>query len=259
MQGARCRALRLPVEIQAVQATGSHVVGCAGPTGRIGAARVIGMRYLSLIRYSGRIPGRSAIVATTIIGALVLVSSVTSAQGSYGGGAGGMGGPGGRQSQGGGNNPPLARNVLDPHTEVLLKAMDPDNPIAVILAAKNDLKLTDSQTTVMYKIHDTMVQEQNPARIALDTLGPNPSMKSIDFLHLTTEGRDSLIAHRKAVAAANGVIHDAARSAQEKALAVLSPDQQKQLLDLEVHLRQERDLPHDTGSEQYTKPGGSSH
>ncbi len=199
-----------------------------------------------------RIPVGVALIAAILVGALALDSSRAVGQG-YGGGGGGA--PGGRQSQGGGNNPPLARNVLDPHTEVLLKALDPNNPIAVILAAQKDLKLSDSEMTALYKIHDTMVHQQAPARVALDTLGPNPSMKSIDIAHLTAGGRDSLISHRKAVAAANGEIHDAARVAQEQALALLTPDQQKQLLDLESHLRQVRDTPHDTGSEEYSKPG----
>ena len=140
---------------------------------------------------------------------------------------------------------------------MLLKASDPDNPIALILAARQDLKLTDSQVTLMYKIHDQMVHEDAPARLSLDTLGPNPSLKSIDLAHLTTAGRDSLITHRKAVAAANGQIHDAARTARERALEVLSPDQQVQLINIELHVRQARDTPHDTGSEEYTKPGGS--
>jgi hypothetical protein len=213
------------------------------------------MHSFSLLRFGGRMPVRMTIGATLIIGALVNASSVASAQG-MGGGMGGGGAPGGRQ---GSNNPPVARNVLDPHTLVLINAMDPDNPIALILAARKDLKLTDSQATAMYKIHDGMVHQQTPGRVALDTLGPNPSLKSIDLAHLTTEGRDSLIAHRKAVAAANGVIHDAARMAHEQALAVLTPDQQKQLTDLETHLRQARDQPHDTGTDEYTKPGLSSH
>jgi hypothetical protein len=228
-----------------------------GSAGRFGAGRITEMRDFTLIkRLLLRVPVRAALIAALFVGALALDSLAAGAQG-YGGAPGAGGGAGGRPGSSGGNNPPLARNVLDPHTEVLLKALDPNNPIAVILAAQKDLKLSDSEMTVLYRIHDSMVQQQAPARVALDTLGPNPSMKSIDLAHLTTEGRDSLIAHRKAVAAANGEIHDAARVAQERALALLTPDQQKQLLDLESHLRQVRDTPHDTGTDEYTKPGSS--
>ena len=210
---------------------------------------------------AGGVKRAGARMALVILGSAAAFATIGSSQtlaqayGGAGPGGGAQGAPGSR----GGGNPPTARNILDPHTEMLLKASDPDNPIALILAARKDLKLTDSQTTLMYKIHDQMIHEEAPARLALDTLGPNPSLKLIDLTHLTTEGRDSLIAHRKAVAAANGQIHDAARTARERALEVLSPDQQRQLIDLETHIRQARDMPHDTGTEEYTKPGGSSH
>jgi len=228
-----------------------------GGAGRFGAGRITEMHDFMFFKRLLRITVRASLIAAMFVGALAVDSLTAVAQG-YGGAPGGSGGAGGRPGgSGGGNNPPLARNVLDPHTEVLLKAMDPNNPIAVILAAQKDLKLSDSEMTALYRIHDSMVQQQAPARVALDTLGPNPSMKSIDLAHLTTAGRDSLISHRKAVAAANGEIHDAARLAQERALALLTPDQQRQLLDLESRLRQVRDTPHDTGTDEYTKPGSS--
>jgi hypothetical protein len=212
------------------------------------------MARLSFVRLPRSISAGGAIVAAAIM-TLGLVSSMASAQGYGGQPGGGGGGTLGAPGRGGSNNPPVARNVLDPHMLVLINAMDPDNPIALILAARKDLKLTDSQTTMMYKIHDNMVTQQTPARLALDTLGPNPSIKSIDLAHLTTEGRDSLISHRKAVAAANGQIHDAARVAHERAMADLTPEQQKELTDLELRVRQARDQPHDTGTDEYTKPG----
>jgi hypothetical protein len=188
-------------------------------------------------------------LAVAVAVGLALRPSVALAQGGMQpGGAG----PGGRGS----NNPPIARNTLDPHMLDMVKAMDPDNPIALILAARTDLKLTESQIANLYKIHDSMVHEQAHSRTALDTLGPNPSFKSIDLVHLTAAGRDSLLGHRKAVAAANGEIHDAARAAREQALAVLTPEQQLKLIELELHVRQASETPHDTGTEQYSKPNG---
>jgi hypothetical protein len=99
-----------------------------------------------------------------------------------------------------------------------------------------------------------MVHQMAHARMELDTLGPNPSMKSIDFAHLTASGRDSLLEHRKAVAAANGELHDAARNARDQAMALLDPDQQQHLVGLEAKVRQAAETPHDTGTEDYSKP-----
>jgi hypothetical protein len=189
------------------------------------------------------------ILAVALVAGLALRPTLALAQGGAQPGGGSMGSPGGR-----GNNPPVARNTLDPHMLDMIKAMDPDNPIALILAARTDLKLTESEIAGLYKVHDSMVHQQAAGRLALDTLGPNPSIKSIDLVHLTAAGRDSLIGHRKAVAAANGQIHDAARAAREQALAVLTPEQQLKLIDLELHVRSASESPHDTGTEDYTKP-----
>jgi hypothetical protein len=161
------------------------------------------------------------------------------AQGGLGGG--GMGS--GRHDMGS----PSSRRTLDPHMAVLIRADDPNDPTALILAARTDLKLSDSETTALYRVRMEMQTNQSAARAALDTLGPNPPLSSMDLTHLTPAGRDTLIAHRKAVAAANGQLHDAAIRARGQALAVLLPDQQRQLIDLEQHVRQERETPHDSG------------
>jgi hypothetical protein len=129
----------------------------------------------------------------------------------------------------------------------LIRADDPNNPIALMTAARGDLRLSDSEVTALTTVQMELQRDQAAGRAALDTLGPNPRASSIDFAHLTPAGRDSLISHRKAVAAANGQLHDAAVTARQRALAILTPDQQRQFLDLEQRVRIARDTPHDTG------------
>jgi hypothetical protein len=192
-------------------------------------------------RYSGRV--------LLVVFGLLFVPALTWAQGGMGGG--GMGS--GRHDMG---SPPMHR-TLDPHMATLIRADNPDDPTSLLLAARSDLKLSDSEVTAMYQVRTVMQTGQASARTALDTLGPNRSMSSIDFAHITPAGRDSLIAHRKAVAAANGQIHDAAVAARLRALAVLTPEQQKQFLNLEQHVRQERNTPHDSADD--GDQGGRKH
>ncbi len=138
---------------------------------------------------------------------------------------GGMGSaPGMRGRPEGGGLPPV-HSIIDPHLAALARAADPDNPLALIMAARGDLGLTDPETAALYTIRTAMERSQGAARTALDTLGPNTPLASIDLVHLTPAGRDSLIAHRKAVAAAMGAVHDAAVHAREAALAVLTDQQ----------------------------------
>jgi len=172
-----------------------------------------------------------------LVGA-VSMSAMTLAQSGMGGG--GMGS--GRHDMGA---PPMHRS-LDPHMAALIRADNPDDPTALALAARPELKLSDSEVSAIYVVRTALQGNTSAARSALDTLGPNPPLSSIDFSHITPTGRDSLIAHRKAVAAANGQIHDAAIAAQRQLLALLSTDQQRQFLDLQQHVRQERNTPHDS-------------
>jgi len=171
---------------------------------------------------------------------LLCAPDVLRAQGGLGGG--GMGS--GRHEMGA----PATHRTLDPHMLALMRADDPDDPTSLILAARSDLKLSDSETTAMYAVRMAMQTSQAAARTALDTLGPNQPLSSIDVTHLTPAGRDSLIAHRKAVATANGQLHDAAIAARQHALTVLTPEQQKEFLDLQQRVRQEEQTPHDTTS-----------
>lgn len=179
---------------------------------------------------------RVVLLLAILLGAVFAGASTAWAQGY-------SGGPGRRDMQG----PPDSRREVDPHMLALIRADDPNNPITLMSAARSDLRLSDSEVTALSTIQMELQRDQAAARTALDTLGPNPRASSIDFAHLTPGGRDSLIAHRKAVAAANGQLHDAAITARQHALAILSPDQQRQFLDLEQRVRIERDTPHDTG------------
>jgi len=137
-------------------------------------------------------------------------------------------------------------HYLDPHIADLIRATNPNDPTSFILAARQDLKLSDSEVTALYSVRMVMQTNQTAARNALDTLGPNPKVSSIDWAHITPAGRDSLIAHRKAVAEANGQLHDAAIAAQDRALAILSVDQRSHLIDLQRHVEEEKNLPHDS-------------
>ena len=146
--------------------------------------------------------------------------------------------------------PPIRRE-LDPHMLALIRADDPNNPVALMIAARSDLKLSDSEVTALSTVQMELQRNQAAGRTALDTLGPNAPISSINFASLTAAGRDSLISHRKAVAAANAQIHDAAVVARQQALALLTSDQQRHFLDLENRVRIERDTPHDTGQKQH--------
>jgi len=184
--------------------------------------------------------------------ALVLAQAGMGGMGGGGMGGSGMGGGGRGHDMG---SPPMHR-TLDAHMIALIRADNPDDPTSLILAARNDLKLSDSEVTAIYQVRTVMLASQSTARSALDTLGPNPPVSSIDWSHITPAGRDSLIAHRKAVAAANGQIHDAAVTAQQQLLALLTADQQKQLLALQQRVRQERNTPHDTSETDDGRGGG---
>jgi hypothetical protein len=201
-----------------------------------------------LTRLSGRLAWQA--VAGLCIPAAVL------AQGGMGMGSGMGGGGMGGGGRGHDMGSPQMHRTLDPHMAALIRADNPDDPTSLILAARTDLKLSDSEVTAIYQVRTVMQGHQAPGRIALDTLGPNPPLSSIDWSHITPGGRDSLIAHRKAVAAANGQIHDAAIAAQQHVFDLLTADQQKQLLALQQHVREERNTPHDSSDTDDSQGGG---
>ena len=147
---------------------------------------------------------------------------------------------------GNGHNNDTEHHTLDPHIADLIRASNPNDPTSFILVARPDLNLTDSEVTAMYRVRMEMLSGQQAARNALDTLGPNQKLSSIDFAHITPAGRDSIIAHRKAVADANNQIHDVAIVAQQKVLAILTQEQRSRLIDLQKHVQEEERLPHDS-------------
>ena len=78
-------------------------------------------------------------------------------------------------------------------------------------------------------------------------------------MHMTPTSRDSIIAHRKAVAAANNQVHDAAVAARQEIVSMMTAEQQKSLIDLEQRVREERSLPHDSAEgEEGFKSHGSA-
>jgi len=147
---------------------------------------------------------------------------------------------------GSGKNNDTEHHTLDPHIADLIRATNPNDPTSFILAARSDLNLSDSEVTGLYRVRMEMQSNQQAAKNALDTLGPVRPLRASDFAHITPAGRDSILAQRKAVAVANGQLHDAAIVAQGKAVALLSPDQRSHLIDLQKHVEEEQRLPHDS-------------
>lgn len=190
----------------------------------------------------------------------VCVPALVLAQAGMGGPGGGMGSSGmGGGGRGHDMGAPPMHWTLDAHMIALIRADNPDDPTSLVLAARPDLKLSDSEVTAIYQVRTVMQVSQSAARSALDTLGPNPPLSSINWSHITPGGRDSLLAHCKAVAAANGQIHDAAVVAQQQLLALFTADQQKQLLALQQRVRQERNTPHDSSDSDDNRSGGGRH
>lgn len=145
-----------------------------------------------------------------------------------------------------GKNDQSEHHTLDPHIADLIRAENPDDPTSFMLAARTDLRLSDSEVTALYRVRMELQTRQAAARNALDTLGPNRPVSSVDWAHISPATRDSMIAHRKAVAAANGQLHDAALVAQQQALAILTPEQRGRLVDVQRHVEDEERLPHDS-------------
>jgi hypothetical protein len=155
-------------------------------------------------------------------------------------------GPTFAHAQMGGDKGSDEHHTLDPHIADLIHAQNPDDPTSFLLAARTDLKLSDSEVTALYTVRMVMQSHQQAAHNALDTLGPIQPISSIDWAHITSAGRDSLLAHRKAIATANGQLRDAALAAQTQALTILTPEQRNRLIDLQRHVEEEKMLPHDS-------------
>lgn len=156
--------------------------------------------------------------------------SVASAQGygggGYGGGGMGMGHHGGGRAMGNGG--------VDRHTAMLARAYDADNPIALMLASRTDLKLVDSQTVSLQFLDARLRDRNTPLRAQLDSLRPQgDSSQPIDWANITPRQRDSIITTRKAIAQTMGAIHDNVVQTRTDALATMTPAQQKQYADIE--------------------------
>jgi len=143
--------------------------------------------------------------------------------------------------------------------------MDPERPIPFIIEHRSDLTLADSQITRLNLIQNRLDAADRSAHLAIDTLPPQ-STTPIDWAHITPTQRDSLIAYRRAMSAANAALHDNALTARTEALAVLSTDQQARMRSvnqgiINKQLEAQRPAPASSGSHvggtgQQGGPGG---
>jgi hypothetical protein len=174
-----------------------------------------------------------------MVAATVVFAGVTFASGmftparaqSYGGPGGGRGG------RGGDNNSLL--NTPDPHVVAMAKAIsaDPEDPLPMILADRNEIKLTDSQTVTLSMLESRLRIDNGPLHDKLDELRPPGVNAKPDYAHLDSAGRDSLVKARAAIAQTMGAIHDNDLAARQAAFEVLTPDQRNAITDLEKRVR----------------------
>jgi hypothetical protein len=166
---------------------------------------------------------------------VIFSASVASAQGYGGGGGFGGGGMGGMgRHGGGGRSTGNGGSSVDQHTAMLARAYDADNPVALMLASRTDLKLADSQVVSLQFLEARIRDRNQPLRAQLDSLRPQgDSSQPIDWANITPRERDSIITTRKAVAQTMGAIHDNVVQTRTDALATMTPAQQKQYADIE--------------------------
>lgn len=177
--------------------------------------------------------GAWAIVAVTImVACATLASGVLSVASAQAGGPGG-----GRGGRGSDNNTPL--NAPDPHVVAMAKIMvaDPEDPIPMILADRNEIKLNDSATVALSMLESKLRIDNAPLRNALDSLRPPGINTKPDYAHLDSAGRDSLVKARAAIARTMGAIHDNDLAARLGAFSILTPDQRNAITDLEKRVR----------------------
>ncbi len=154
-----------------------------------------------------------------------------SAQGYPGGGGMGTGGGGRHGGHRGGQQ---GGNRVDPKVAAAAAAYNPDDPVALALASRADLKLADSQVVALDAIEGRLLGADAPIRARLESLRPpGDSAKQVDWSKVTPDQRDSILGVRKAVAEATGAIHDNVLKARTDLMAALTPDQQQQFTDLE--------------------------
>ncbi|HXB26733.1 MAG TPA: Spy/CpxP family protein refolding chaperone [Gemmatimonadaceae bacterium] len=136
-----------------------------------------------------------------------------------------------------------------PDTTALKQPMDPENPTPFIILHRSELKLADSQVTSLQSIGAQLSMHVRPLKDSLDDLRSAapppraPNSPGVPPVPMTAEQRDNLLASRRATARLLGEVHDAGRTAREQAIAVLNPDQQKKLKNLQDQLAFESRMP----------------
>lgn len=132
--------------------------------------------------------------------------------------------------------------------------MDQERPIGFMIEHRKEINLADSQVTKLGNIQSRLDAADRPAHLAMDTLPSAPS-GPIDYAHLTPGARDSLIARRRAVSQANGMLHDNALAARTEAFASLTPDQQKRVQSINASIVNKQ---LDADRKPVTNPGGGT-
>lgn len=188
-----------------------------------------------MIRIAGELAnglGTWVVVATVVFAAAMLASGVFTPAAAQAGGPGG-----GRGGRGSDNNSML--NAPDPHIVAMAKSIsaDPEDPIPMILADRNEIKLTDSQTVVLSMLESRLRIDNGPLRNRLDELRPPGVNTKPDYAHFDAASRDSLVKARAAIAQTMGAIHDNDLTARQAAFEVLTPDQRSAITDLEKRVR----------------------
>jgi hypothetical protein len=140
-------------------------------------------------------------------------------------------------AQGGGkgdlNKPP----PLDSAKLAEAKSMDLEDPIPFMLAHAGKLKLTADQSTRMASLQGELTRQNQDLSDRIDSIQPPGTGGRIAFATLTPAQRDSIMQARKAMADTRGQMHDNKRRAREAALALLTPDQQRDLTAIEQEMR----------------------
>jgi hypothetical protein len=188
-----------------------------------------------VIRFAGELANG---LGTWMVAATVVFAAAMLASGMYTTAAAQVGGPGGGRGGRGGDNPSLL-NSPDPHVVAMAKAIsaDPEDPLPMILADRNEIKLTDSQTVALSMLESRLRIDNGPLHDKLDELRPPGVNAKPDYAHLDAASRDSLVKTRAAIAQTMGAIHDNDLTARQAAFEVLTPDQRNAITDLEKRVR----------------------
>ena len=174
--------------------------------------------------------------AWAIVAASIMLTCAMLASGTWNP-AGAQSPGGGRGGRGNDNSTPL--NAPDPHVIAMAKTIqaDPEDPIPMILADRNELKLSDSETVALSMLESKLRIDNGPLHNTLDSLRPPGITRKPDFAHMDSTGRDSLVKSRAAIAHTMGAIHDNDLAARQGAFSILNQDQRNAITDLEKRVR----------------------